>query len=62
MEITQGAKATAISSAERVRVFKEFGMRKYYQEVRPSYSSPIGGVARVFAKWENGWDYAILSM
>ena len=33
MEITQGEKATAISSAERVRVFKELGTSRYYQEV-----------------------------
>ncbi len=33
MDITQGVKATATSSAERVRVFKESGMPKYYQEV-----------------------------
>jgi len=36
-EITQGVKAMATSSAERVRVFKEFGMPKYYQEAQPSY-------------------------
>ena len=47
MEITQGVKATATSSAERVRVFEELGMPKYYQELQPSYSGPIGGVAHV---------------
>ncbi len=33
MEATHGAKAIAISSAERSRDFNDFGMREYYHEV-----------------------------
>jgi|GEM_PF-6814006 len=32
MEITQGVKETATSSARRVRICKAFGMVKYYHE------------------------------